>query len=130
MINKIIVISLTVIIITIGLRNINLSAEEELHYALCQKNIKTAWINSYNDKVSVGIQLTSSATKDFALLTGNNIKKRLTIILNDRVVTSAIIQAPIDSGSIGAKVESLIKAEELKKSVLNNAPESPCGLIE
>jgi preprotein translocase subunit SecD len=130
MINKTIIAALTFITIVTGLGNNIVLAKEELRYALCQDNIKSVFINSHEDNVTLNIQLTESATKEFSELTGNNIKSILTILLNDQVIISTIIHAQIDSGVMGPNVESLDEAEELKQSILNNAPESPCGLIQ
>jgi preprotein translocase subunit SecD len=101
-----------------------------LRYALCQKNVKQAEVGPYDkNQYFVMIKLTDTATKEFATLTGSNIDIRLTILAGDVVVTSAIIQDAIESGSIGSSSMSEQEALKLQKFILNNA-EYPCGLIK
>jgi len=103
--------------------------DDSIRFAICLKNIKQATIVRQVDKFIVIIQLTETATKDFETLTRQNVGKRLTILLGYLVVTSAIIQDKIDSGSIGSLPMTESDAKKLQQQI-NNAPEVPCGYIK
>lgn len=76
----------------------------------------------------LNINLSDTVTKDFASLTEQNIGKRLTILIGNVVVTSAIIKVQIDSGSMVSYAMSQADAQKLLKQ-LNDAPSAPCGYI-
>jgi len=103
---------------------------ETLRYALCKNDVAQARVFRHCDNYSVIINLSRSATKDFKTITANNVGRRLTILLNGTiVVTSAIIKAEIDSGTIQSSRMTEVAAKNLQKRILNSI-EGPCGLIK
>ena len=102
---------------------------ETLRYALCTNNIAQAKVASHGDDFFVIIKLSQLATNDFRTITAKNVGKRLTILLNDTIVTSAIIQDEIDSGTIQSSRMTEIAAKNLQQRILNSI-EGQCGLIK
>lgn len=76
-------------------------AEEKIEYVVTKDKVENAWISeNFKDNFSVIIKLNERATKDFSILTENNIGKRLAIICSGKIVVRAVIKTKIDFGII------------------------------
>lgn len=100
-----------------------------LRYVLCKNIVAQARVVSSSNSFSVIIKLSQSATKDFSIITAKNVGRRLTIYVNDTVVTSAIIKAEINSGTIQSSRMTEGEAKNIQSRILNSIKE-PCGLVK
>ena len=113
----------------VGMTSSSGMPEVILKYSICKNNVADA-VASYTDHYhAVNIQLTPSATKDFAELTEQNTGKFLEIQFKGYAVMWPLIKAKNSSGSIQLEVESKEEADTLAKDILNYAPQESCGVI-
>jgi len=102
---------------------VNQSGEKfYLHPEILSTNtdIKNTSVEKYNDNFDVLIEFTYDGAKKWAEITGNNIGKRVGILLNDQLVTAPIIRAKIEQGK--AKITGPFteeQAEKIAKGILN-----------
>jgi preprotein translocase subunit SecD len=106
------------------------STDESIIYALCEKNIESVEVVEQGKMYSVNIKLAASDAEEFYRLTLENIGKRLDVIIGNTLVTTAIIQAGIKSGSVLSTPKEKVVALELKQRIQNSAPIGPCGMTK
>jgi preprotein translocase subunit SecD len=61
-------------------------------------DIKSTFVEKTLDHYSVLLEFTQKGTEKWSEITGNNIGKRIGILVNDKLVTAPIIRARIDQG--------------------------------
>jgi preprotein translocase subunit SecD len=81
----------------------SLENSQERYYlyqeVLCRNNdIKSTFIEKTFDYYSVSLEFTQMGTEKWAEITGNNIGKRIGILVNNKLVTAPVIRARIDQG--------------------------------
>ena len=99
-----------------------------LRYALCKSNVAQTRVVGHDNNFSVIINLSQSSVEEFKNITAKNVGKRLTIVIDDAIITSAIIESEIDSGVIASSQMTETDAKNLQQRILN-ASEKPCGLV-
>jgi len=112
-----------------GLLSIAAAETGTLRYALCKNDVAQARVVCHDENYSVIIQLSHTATKDFQAITAKNVGRRLIILLNDTLVTSAIIKGEIDSGTIQSSRMTEDAAKNLQERALKSI-EGPCRLVK
>ena len=97
---------------------------DERQYELTRDRIKQAWIVANPDQTfDIVVELTQTATKEFALLTEANVGRSLAIVWSGRVLMRPVVKAKIESGIINI---SRWHSEEEAKAFLNKlAPSRP-----
>lgn len=89
-------------------------------YEIFSDKVEQASISQeYDSDYSVTILLKETYSKEFAELTENNVGRRLNIVFNNEVLTSAIIQGKIEYGTIVlGRWKDKDKAESLIRSLI------------
>lgn len=93
---------------------------------MCAPQVEDTTLRSSGDRFIVTVQLTDAASRAWAAFTAQRVAQRVQVRVGSVVLVEAEVQTPIESGVIEIARLDQESAEALR-TVIQEAPESPCG---
>lgn len=129
---KIPLIKLIVIVSTLNFNILTACADEMIQYELSQDKIESVWVSAieggiYKGLYEVTVKLNEPNREVFSKLTGDNIGRKLEIVFQGHIFTSAVIKERIESGTMSLgkwnseeeakKIIEMIKLNHVKENM-------------